>query len=120
MRVKKFIPYIFLFGAVLLLGSIFSMYSADYDYISENMITTDKSEPISASATERNESNGLINLNTAGASELTELSGIGKSMAERIIRYRTENEKFEKIEDIMKVPGIGEKKFEQIKEHITV
>ena len=63
---------------------------------------------------------GKININTAAASELDSLSGIGEARAADIIRYREENGDFSRIEDIMKVSGIGEKTFEEIKEQITV
>jgi comEA protein len=61
-----------------------------------------------------------INLNLAFSSDLQRLPGIGKVMADRIIEYREQNHGFEKIEDIMKVKGIGAKKFEKIKELITI
>ena len=61
-----------------------------------------------------------IDINTASLSELDRLSGIGESRAMDIIRYREENGNFSQIEDIMKVPGIGEKTFEEIKGQITV
>ena len=64
-------------------------------------------------------SNNLININTASIDELLTLSGIGKSKADAIIEYRKEN-KFNKIEDIMNVSGIGESMFEKIKDSITV
>lgn len=62
---------------------------------------------------------GKININTASASELTLLSGIGEGRAAGIIKYREENGDFSRIEDIMKVSGIGEKTFEEIKDRIT-
>ena len=52
--------------------------------------------------------------------ELISLSGIGEGRAADIIQFREENGVFEQIEDIMKVSGIGEKTFEEIKERITV
>lgn len=61
-----------------------------------------------------------ININTASAAELETLPRIGPAVAQRIIDYREKNGKFNRIEDIMKVPGIGEKVFEQIKDKITV
>lgn len=62
----------------------------------------------------------LININTATAEELESLPGIGVSIAERIITYREENGGFDTIEEIVKVSGIGEKKFEAIKDQITI
>lgn len=61
-----------------------------------------------------------ININLAYASELQLLPGIGEVMAERIIEYREQNNGFKKISDITKVKGIGQKKFEKIKDYITV
>lgn len=61
-----------------------------------------------------------VNINTAMQTELETLNGIGPSTALKIINYRNENGKFETIEDIKNVPGIGEQKFENIKEDICV
>lgn len=61
----------------------------------------------------------LININTASAEQLTELNGIGEKTAAAIVEYR-EITPFERIEDIMNVNGIGEKKFENIKDLICV
>ena len=63
---------------------------------------------------------GLVNINTANADKLSTLSGIGKSTANKIIQYRNENGYFDTIEDLMKVSGIGENKFNAIKEDITI
>ncbi|HHV60972.1 MAG TPA: competence protein ComEA [Clostridiaceae bacterium] len=62
----------------------------------------------------------LININTATVLELQSLPGIGEQTAKSIVEYRNRNGSFEKIEDIMKVPGIKENKFEDIKDLITV
>lgn len=61
-----------------------------------------------------------VNINTASQSELDELPGIGPSTAQKIIEYREENGNFEKIEDVQNVKGIGDAKFEEIKDKITV
>ncbi|MCX7833854.1 MAG: helix-hairpin-helix domain-containing protein [Ignavibacteria bacterium] len=62
----------------------------------------------------------VININIATKEELMALPGIGETMAERIIAYRKDHNGFKKIEDIMKVKGIGKKKFEKLKKYITV
>ncbi len=61
----------------------------------------------------------MVDINKATAQELQTLSGIGKKYAERIVEYRETNGKFQKKEDIMKVKGIGKKKYEKIKDMIT-
>lgn len=64
--------------------------------------------------------NGLVNINTADNEELQQLEGIGPSMAQKILDYREENGYFSSIEQIKSVSGIGESKFNKIKEEITI
>lgn len=63
---------------------------------------------------------GKININTADATALQQLPGIGPSRAAAIIDYRTRKGPFAKIEDIKKVSGIGESIFSQLSERIVV
>ena len=62
----------------------------------------------------------IININTATQTELELLPGIGPSTASKIIKYREENGEFKTIDDIKNVSGIGDAKFESIKDQITV
>lgn len=61
-----------------------------------------------------------ININTASVQELDSLPGIGPVIAKRIVEYRLKFGKFRRIEDIKNVKGIGEKKFNDIRNLITV
>ncbi|GAA0069898.1 hypothetical protein UT300003_14210 [Clostridium sardiniense] len=67
-----------------------------------------------------NDSNGIININTADESDLVKINGIGPSKAKAIISYREENGNFKSIEDIKNVSGIGEGTFLKIKDSISV
>lgn len=70
--------------------------------------------------TEREETSGLVNLNTASEEELMTLTGIGESKAQAILDYREEHGGFQKPEDLMEIPGIKEGVFQKIKDQITV
>ena len=83
----------------------------------ENDITylfTDAGENVISS------SSNTININIATQSELESIPGIGSSTAIKILEYRNKNGKFKKIEDIMNVNGIGESKFNAIKNFISI
>ena len=71
-------------------------------------------------ADNRSDNRILININTDNEDELSNLYGIGKKLSQRIINYRKKNGNFEVIQDIMRVNGIGKKKFEEIKDYICV
>ena len=65
-------------------------------------------------------SSALVNINSATQAELETLPGIGPSTAAKIIDYRNKNGDFKNIEDIMNVSGIGESKFNNIKDYICI
>ncbi|MDD6208532.1 MAG: helix-hairpin-helix domain-containing protein [Clostridiales bacterium] len=62
----------------------------------------------------------LVNLNTATKEQLMTLPGIGEAKAQAILNFRSEQGAFLQIEDIMKITGIKEKMFQKIKNYITV
>jgi len=66
-----------------------------------------------------NQNNNLININSASLEELLTLPGIGESKAKAIIKYREEKGKFNGIDEILSVEGIGSKLYEEIKAYIT-
>lgn len=74
----------------------------------------------SGSIENKKEEKLMVNINTANAIELSQLPGIGNSTALKIINYRNENGKFNSIDDIKNVSGIGESKFNKIKDNIYV
>ena len=63
---------------------------------------------------------GKININLSDKNELIKIPGIGESIAERIIEYREQNGGFSSISEIMNVKGIGDVKFNSMKDHICV
>ena len=84
-------------------------------------ITTESGDNISSR--EENSSKGgnsKVNINEASQAELETLPGIGPALASRIIEYREQNGKFNKIEDLQNVKGIGDAKFADIKNYVIV
>ena len=62
----------------------------------------------------------IVNINTADADELIKLKGIGPAMAQRIIDYREQNGKFKSVDELKNVRGIGQKKFDALKDKIKI
>ena len=60
-----------------------------------------------------------INVNTASVEELEMLTGIGPSLAEKIVKEREENGTFDSLEDLLRVKGIGESKLEEFRYEVT-
>lgn len=64
-------------------------------------------------------SNGRININTADVTLLQQITGVGPVTAQKIVDYREQNGKFQSVEDLKNVSGIGEKTFEKMKDEVT-
>lgn len=65
-------------------------------------------------------SSGLININTASATELEALPGIGEVLAATIVEYRTQNGPFASVEELMDVSGIGPATLDEIRDQVTI
>lgn len=63
---------------------------------------------------------GVVNINTADATQLSYLPRVGAKVAQRIVDYRKEHGPFKKTSDLMQVKGFGEKSFERISPYLTV
>ena len=91
-----------------------------YDNEESGYVTTENGEGIIDNSFSIKANAEKININTATQTELEQLTGIGPSTALKIINYRNENGKFKTIEELKNVPGIGENKFQSIKDNICV
>lgn len=90
------------------------IYNKNEEKTIKNENTIDSSQNVNNTKTDK------ININTATQKELETLPGIGESTALKIINYRKDNGKFNSIEDIKKVSGIGESKYSKIKSLIKI
>lgn len=88
---------------------------------SENDAVIPASQPaLSGDSVTKGSEQGKVNINSASSDELQKLSGIGPSLAERIIDYRESNGLFTSIDDLQNVSGIGKTRFANLKEKICV
>ena len=86
-------------------------------YITENSGNNDTERSNTSNSDKEDKK---VNINTANQSELDSLPGIGPSIAQKIIDYREENGNFKNIEELQNVKGIGDAKYEEIKDMVTV
>ena len=93
---------------------IYIPYNSEDENILEQQVIIEQNE-VNIQTTDN-----LVNLNTATQTELEMLPGIGTSTASKILEYRKENGYFTKKEDIQNVSGIGESKYQTIKDKITI
>ncbi len=93
--------------------------SIDSNVNNENIISNSSGNNVIVEGN-ANGSGGKVNINVANQAELETLTGVGPSIASKIIEYRNSKGKFKKIEDLKNVGGIGEEKFNNLKDEITV
>lgn len=122
---------VFLFLAVVLMGGVavkaYKAYIAPpertvFDYTHPDSVFFARSAAASAdtASVTAPATPAVVDLNSATKEQLTALPGIGDGMAERIMLYRKENGRFRRTEELRKIKGIGEKKFEKLKPYIEV
>ncbi len=92
--------------------------NAGEDALAKQSNAGSKAAEVSADTTESERD--TINVNTADATRLQELPGVGAAIAERIVEYREENGPFEEISDLRNVRGIGEARLENIRPYVTL
>ena len=90
------------------------------EYVTQNSGNNTLIEGVNQGANNINLGGGKVNINTATQTELETLTGIGPSLAARIIEYRGQNGKFKKVEELRNVKGIGQSKYDGIKEEVVV
>ena len=86
---------------------------------SSALTTRYPSDPSAQAAAKSSPQQEKININTAGAAELDKLPGVGPALAGRIIEYRNANGLFKDGEELKKVKGLGESKYEKLKDKIV-
>jgi len=88
----------------------------------EQVVVPKKGEapPAAAGGDSVQQPGGKVNINSAGESDFENLPGIGPVLAQKIVDYREQHGPFRSIQDLMKVSGIGQKKFDSLSAYITV
>ena len=97
------------------------------DVVNTNGVEEETKEEVKEETKDKQDDNSkveedktLVSINTATKEELMTLPGIGESKADNIIKYREEHGKFEHLEDIKKVSGIGDSAYSKIKDLIKL
>ena len=122
-RVFLFLSVIFMAGVAVKAykAYIVPKVPVQFDYSASDSVFNAGSKALSSDSSSLGKQlNRKIDLNSATKTELMELPGIGEAMAERIMLYRQEKGSIKRIDELKKVKGIGEKKFEKLKPHIEV
>lgn len=119
-------------AGILLLGSAVTVYrhywgdslpkpTIDLDLLEEKTaLARKKLAETQPAEKEQIQFSKFININKSNKAELMSVPGIGPVMAERILQFRSDFGPFSSIEDLKQVKGIGDKKFEKIKQYLTI
>jgi competence protein ComEA len=87
----------------------------------EQVVVPKKGEaPAGGAGPSAQQPGGKVNINSATESDFENLPGIGPVIAQRIVDYRDQHGPFRSIQDLMKVTGIGQKKFDSLQAYVTV
>lgn len=116
---KKIIIYISSLIVLSLTIISINYMNSSKDYI-ETYVNDEKKEKTNNTGEVYTEVYTIINLNTTTKEQLMTLNGFGEKIAERVIQYRNDNGKFNAIEELMNVKGIGKEKFKKVKGYIEV
>ena len=129
---------LFLFALALAVGSLVQHLRHNFPELAQRLESVDQEEQNPAASTQISRAPeafpsrpqklsrsdravpGPIDLNRADVADLQRLPGIGPTIAQRIIEAREQRGRFEAIDELLTVPGIGAKKFDAIKELVTV
>lgn len=94
--------------------------NSDSTQVASNTDTNNQSNNNSNNSAQSASQGSKININTADLKQLDDIPGVGEATANKILSYRDENGEFKSIEEIKNVNGIGDKKFENMKDLICV
>lgn len=109
--------------AALLVGSGITLYKRSHPQFAPELIIEEKRtgpEPQGQSALPDEPVETKLDINQATTAQLQLLPHIGPALSKRIVEYRETNGRFERIEDLMQVQGVGPKTFQKIREYIAV
>ncbi len=94
--------------------------ATEASYLGKSGKSSYLSKPIAESRGTKAKGSGVVNLNTASASELESIPGIGPSTAQKILDYRNEHGGFGSIDELRAVKGIGAKKLEKMRKFLRL
>lgn len=109
--------------AALLVGSGITLYKRSHPQFAPELILEQKrvnSVDQDQSGLKEEHQGAKININQATAEQLQLLPGVGPALSKRIVECRRANGRFNRIEDLMQVRGIGPKTFERMRDYLTV